>query len=70
MQRFASLGIITDSAYVQMEGEGISCLDLGFPARYTHTPVEVCSISDVENLGRLVAAMVSRINADFDLNRY
>ena len=70
VQRFASLGIITDSAYVQMEGEGISCLDLGFPARYTHTPVEVCSISDVENLGRLVAAMVSRINADFDLNRY
>lgn len=70
VQRFASLGIITDSAYVQMEGEGIACLDLGFPARYTHTPVEVCSISDVENLGRLVAAMATRINADFDLNRY
>lgn len=70
VQRFASLGIITDSAYVQMEGEGIACLDLGFPARYTHTPVEVCSISDVENLGRLVAAMASRIDTDFSLNRY
>lgn len=69
-QRFASLGIITDSAYVQMEGEGISCLDMGFPARYTHSPVEVCSIRDIENLGRLVAAVAGAIGADFDLNRY
>ena len=71
VQRFASLGIITDSAYVQMEGEeGIACLDLGFPARYTHTPAEVCSLSDVENLGRLVAALCARLNSGFSLNRY
>ncbi len=70
VQRFASLGIITDSAYVQMEGEGIACLDLGFPARYTHTPVEVCSVSDIENLGRLVAAIAGALDADFSLNRY
>ena len=70
VQRFASLGIITDSAYVQMEGEGIACLDLGFPARYTHTPVEVCSLKDIENLGRLVAAITGRLDADFPLSRY
>ena len=35
-QRFASLGIITESAYVQMECDGVACLDLGFPARYTN----------------------------------
>ncbi len=70
VQRFASLGILTDSAYVQMEGEGVACLDLGFPARYTHTPVEVCSLSDVANLGRLVAGMTARLGKDFNLNRY
>lgn len=69
-QRFASLGIITDSAYVQMEGEGISCLDMGFPARYTHSPVEVCSIRDIENLGKLVAATVGALDAGFDQNRF
>lgn len=69
-QRFASLGIITESAYVQMECNGIACLDLGFPARYTHSPIEVVSISDVENLGRLVASMTSRLSPDFPLARY
>ncbi len=69
-QRFASLGIITESAYLQMEGEGTACLDLGFPARYTHSPVEVASISDIENLGKLVAALVSSIDGNTDLNRY
>ena len=62
VQRFASLGIITESAYVQMEGRGIACLDLGFPARYTHTPIEVASISDMKNLGLLLAALIHRID--------
>lgn len=70
VQRFASIGILTDSAYVQMEGQGVACLDLGFPARYTHTPVEVCSLDDIRNLGRLVAAACERIDGDFNLNRY
>lgn len=70
VQRFASLGIITDSAYVQMEGDGIACLDLGFPVRYTHTPVEVCSLADIENLGRLVSAVCARLDNRFDRNRY
>jgi putative aminopeptidase FrvX len=69
-QRFASLGIITDSAYVQMENGGICCLDMGFPTRYTHSPVEVCSISDIKNLGRLVAATAGALDVDFDLYRY
>lgn len=69
-QRFASLGIITDSAYVQMEGLGIACLDFGFPARYTHTPVEVCSLRDIDVLGQWIAAVTQSIDASFDLWRY
>ena len=70
LQRFASLGILTDSAYLQLEGKGVASIELGFPARYTHTPVEVAHIRDIEQLGRLAAAMALRIDAGFDLNRY
>lgn len=69
-QRFASLGIITESAYIQMEGRGVACLDFGFPARYTHSPVEVASLSDIENLGKLVAFLSLAFDKDTDLNRY
>lgn len=70
LQRFASLGILTDSAYVQMENQGVACVDLGFPARYTHSPIEMCSLSDIENLGKLVYWITSKIDCNFNLNRY
>lgn len=69
-QRFASLGIITESAYIQMENNGAACLDLGFPARYTHSPIETCSISDIQNLGKLVASIVKALSPDFQVGRY
>lgn len=69
-QRFASLGIITESAYVQMENLGVACLDMGFPARYTHTPAETCSMTDIVDLGRLVAATVSALTPQFDKYRF
>lgn len=69
-QRFASLGIITESAYIQMECNGVACVDLGFPARYTHSPIEVVSLADLENLGKLVFAMVQNLYKGFPLGRY
>lgn len=70
LQRFASLGILTDSAYIQLEGEGVACLELGFPARYTHTPVEVCDVNDIDALATLCAGMMRRVGEDFQLSRY
>lgn len=70
LQKFASLGMITDSAYVQMENNGVACLDMGFPCRYTHSPIEVCNINDIEMLGKLIAAVVYRIDSNFDVCRY
>lgn len=69
-QSFASLGMITESAYVQMENEGAACLDMGYPARYTHSPIETCSLSDIENLGLLAAAAIRAISPDFYIKRY
>lgn len=70
LQRFAGLGILTDLAYLQLEGEGVASLELGFPARYTHSPVEVCDTDDIEGLASLAAEMAKMIDIDFELNRY
>lgn len=69
-QRFAGLGILTDAAYIQLEGKGVACLEMGFPARYTHTPVEVCDYQDLEQLAVLCSAMALRVRSDFDVYRY
>ena len=61
---------MTDSAYLQLENEGVAAIELGYPARYTHTPVEVCSISDLERLSELASGLVSRLDKKFNLNRY
>jgi len=70
LQHFAGIGVLTDSAYVQLEGEGPAALELGFPVRYTHTPAEVVNVSDILRLGQLLAAVTERIGPGFDLNRY
>lgn len=70
LQRFASLGILTDTSYAQLEGMGMASVELGYPARYTHTPVEVANIRDIERLGLLLAGMIGRVDGGFPLNRY
>jgi putative aminopeptidase FrvX len=69
LQRFAALGILTDTSYIQLEGGGVACLEMGFPARYTHTPVEVCDVNDLASLSRLVAAMMRGVDKNFKLDR-
>lgn len=70
LQRFASQGILTDASYLQLEEDGVACLDVGFPTRYTHTPVEMCDTSDIEALAVLCAGMMQRIDKSFERNRY
>ncbi|MHB8062490.1 MAG: M42 family metallopeptidase [Ruminiclostridium sp.] len=70
LQYFAGVGILTDSSYVQLEGDGIAALELGFPTRYTHTPIEVCDVKDIEKLGVLVNEIAQRMDSSFDLHRF
>jgi putative aminopeptidase FrvX len=70
LQRSAQTGVLTDLSYIQFQGtEGVACLDLGFPVRYTHSALEVCDPSDVAALVDLLAAMLGRIGPEFDLSR-
>ncbi|HEU0222405.1 MAG TPA: M42 family metallopeptidase [Paracoccaceae bacterium] len=69
LQRSAFVGALTETAYIQLVGEGVACLDLGFPCRYTHSPVETCDVGDLEGLARLVIAALGRIGPNFSLDR-
>ena len=70
IQRHAARGALSDTAYLQLEGEGIPCIDLGAPDRYSHSPMETVDLGDLEQVGRLVSAALYRLDRDFDLGRY
>jgi putative aminopeptidase FrvX len=69
LQRSAHIGALTDNSYVQLVGGGVAAIDLGFPARYTHSALEVCDVGDLADLTRLVVAGIRAIDGRFSLNR-
>ncbi len=70
LQRSAQVGVLTDLSYVQLVGEGVAALDLGFPMRYSHSAREMCELADLEALVALLDAAVGRIGAGFELIRH
>lgn len=69
LQRSAHIGLLTDSSYVQLVHGGVAAIDLGFPARYTHSALEVCDLSDLAGLTQLLVAGIGRIEPGFSLDR-
>jgi putative aminopeptidase FrvX len=53
--------ITSDAAAVQFAGRGVPSVTVKIPSRYTHGPVEVCSLKDVVITGDLVAAAIRAI---------
>ena len=69
LQRSAQTGVLTDLSYVQLTGDGVAGIDIGFPMRYSHSALEVCDLSDLEQLSRLLIAAVMGVDASFSLDR-
>jgi putative aminopeptidase len=70
LQRSAHTGALTDLSYIQFMGsEGVACLDVGFPLRYTHSALEVVDPTDLSQLTDLLAAALARITPGFRLDR-
>ena len=70
LQRSAHTGALTDLSYIQFMGpEGVACLDVGFPMRYSHSALEVVDVADLEGLSRLLALMLDGIAPDLQLTR-
>ncbi|MFH0815437.1 MAG: M20/M25/M40 family metallo-hydrolase [Methanobacteriota archaeon] len=49
----------TDGA--KLQESGVAAAPLGVPMRYTHSPAEVVHLDDVENLAKLVSALMADI---------
>ena len=69
LQRSAHTGALTDSAYVQLVNSGVASIDLGFPALYSHSSLEVCDLSDLAGLTQLLSAGIAQIDFKLSLNR-
>jgi putative aminopeptidase len=70
LQRSAHTGALTDLSYIQFMGpEGVACLDVGFPLRYTHSALEVVDLDDLSRLTDLLANALARITPSFKLDR-
>ena len=69
LQRSAHTGALTETSYIQLMHRGIACIDMGFPARYTHSALEVCDAGDLAALTELLIAAVGRIDKSFTLDR-
>jgi putative aminopeptidase FrvX len=70
LQRSAHTGALTDLSYVQFMGsEGVACLDVGFPMRYSHSALEVVDPADLNGLVLLLDTALSAITSDLKLTR-
>jgi putative aminopeptidase FrvX len=69
LQRHATIGLLTDASYVQLVGEGIACVDVAWPTRYTHSGVEVCSLEDLESLKNLLIEVVEKFPVEESFSR-
>jgi putative aminopeptidase FrvX len=69
LQRSAHIGALTETSYVQLVGKGVASIDMGFPARYTHSALEVCDLADLESLTKLLITALQRIDPRFSLDR-
>lgn len=69
LQRSAQVGVLTDLSYVQLVGDGVVAVDVGFPMRYSHSALEVCDLSDLVDLTELLDAALGLIGAGWDMTR-
>jgi endoglucanase len=59
-------GTGTDANAMQISRAGMATGLLGVPLRYMHTPVELLSLTDVENCARLMAAYCRKVTPQTD----
>jgi len=55
----------TDAWAIQVTREGVPTDLISVPVRYMHQPVEMLAVQDVERAGRLLAAFIAGLEADF-----
>ncbi len=69
IQREVATGILTETAYLAIENEDISVASISLPTRYTHTPVEVISLKDLEKVGVLITSLIYQYDSETDFGK-
>ncbi|WP_309667600.1 M20/M25/M40 family metallo-hydrolase [Tabrizicola sp.] len=70
LQRSAHTGALTDLSYIQFMGpQGVACLDVGFPMRYSHSALEVVDLTDLAQLVTLLDTALDHITPTLQLTR-
>jgi len=59
-------GTGTDANAIQLTRSGVATGLIGIPLRYMHTAVETVSLKDVENVSKLLAAFIKRVDDSVD----
>jgi len=70
IQRCVLRGALSDSAFLQLEKDGIPVMDMGAPDRYSHSPKEVVSLKDIDETIKVLIRYCMDLDAKFDLNRF
>jgi endoglucanase len=60
--------ITSDASAVQFAGDGVPSVTVKIPSRYTHGPVEVASLRDIQATIDLLVHALPLIGPDFDLS--
>lgn len=59
----------TDASAMAQTKSGIPAITVGVPRRYSHSPVELFDLKDMENLVNILIASLEALEAEFDLHR-
>jgi endoglucanase len=66
----APRGTGTDANAIQLTRAGVATGLVSIPLRYMHTAVETLSLEDLANVSKLIAAFITRVEADTDFTPY
>lgn len=63
-QREVAPGVVTENAFALFENYGIAVVNLSIPTRYTHTPVECVSYSDLAGIVTILREFTAGLTAE------
>ena len=69
LQKYATMGILTDASFSQLENNGFPIVDIGFPIRYSHAPIESIDLVDLQQLVSLLVIILKSLNAEVNFSR-
>jgi len=69
-QKSVIYGGLTDASFLQLEKKGIPSIEVGYPIRYIHTPIECCNLQDIQELIKLLEFSINEIKLGIDFSFY